>query len=653
MRTLLHITDLHLAEQFADSYKGSAPVDSFRDRADVALASALDAAFSLECPSAVLVGGDLTSRGEPEGFERFRSKWDTLRAGAFRKTEIVAVVPGNHDVLWDWPGEEFGDLTRLKKDGQYYTLKFRSFLKCATSFADTWALMPESTSTESSLKFDSTGSPVRVSSDGQLTVLCINSAIRCGEISEASARDLSRILAHDPTARDRAWEGSDHQSVIKQFRQEVERLLRNDVAQITQAQLEALKCHIEKLPRGKVHDGLRIALVHHHLLPIWDAQTEHKAYENMVDTHRLLGFLIEHGFQVVLCGHKHQSYETVFDVPGKGSILVIGTAAASGPSAKFRTMGYEWNVDFKRWELSSRLHSVDSPNRGENECRFLVYRIPTNDKPSRRRTVVTDVRNHAFGCAATCEHAWNFRMNDSGTVVDGESQRSRVGPARKGRGVKLTVLVPIDGVDHGDYDEAARKLRVGLLDSSYGREWSKRNRETRQKAPKAFHTESVWEVYGQHDFFVLACIELKGTLSRMTESEEENLRGILASVSASIGLKAERPIAVRVHAGTRASMPASRRQISALVRISYTNQPIGSLFRQIRPLMTRFEPWAWYRLFEEVPAGSTSTAWVEIVCSCGSQEKLSAAISQIESLRPTGITTFIVKPPYRPDEAGP
>ncbi len=75
--------------------------------------------------------------------------------------------------------------------------------------------------------------------------------------------------------------------------------------------------------------------MHHHVVHYPGQQAEHKGYEFMVDSPRLLEFLEGYDFDIVLTGHKHHSYGKIEHFKDK-DMFIIGGPTVGGDSNENR-----------------------------------------------------------------------------------------------------------------------------------------------------------------------------------------------------------------------------------------------------------------------------------------------------------------------------
>ena len=266
MALILHLSDLHLGggdvwERSTDDKVGLVPVDE-NTRLAVLRTSLTGVkrhlAATKEQIDALVVSGDLTSKHDVEGFQRFLELFDEVQLVPHDR---IIVVPGNHDVDWD-----------SQPDTKE---KYASFLEhtrgrgMRTPLCDGVDLPGD--------PLDSEAQPVRVLDDCAL--VAINSANWCG------------VTVGPPRRKGVTY----------------------DVARVSEAQLDGLT----DILRGfDTHDLIRIAILHHHLLPVTEDE-EVKPFEAFTNLARLRAWLRDHGFHVVLHGHKHQpalTWDHVYDL---------------------------------------------------------------------------------------------------------------------------------------------------------------------------------------------------------------------------------------------------------------------------------------------------------------------------------------------------
>jgi hypothetical protein len=103
-----------------------------------------------------------------------------------------------------------------------------------------------------------------------------------------------------------------------------------DMPHVTQAQLLALgRVIVDARAQPQRKDTwssyLKIAILHHHLVPFPRQVTEHKPFELLADTSKVLALLADFNFDLVLTGHKHQRYEFSYESAGKHMLIMGGS----------------------------------------------------------------------------------------------------------------------------------------------------------------------------------------------------------------------------------------------------------------------------------------------------------------------------------------
>jgi len=289
--------------------------------------------------SFIAIGGDVTTHGQQTGFTRFED-------GAFRKLQdfvspkAICVVPGNHDVVWGI------DPTGRK----YFDRKFEAFRRMIENTGVTSCLFPSgeldepNASSQPGLEFKlPPNGPVYKDDDKRVLVLNVNSALRCGELNRQMLMDFRTFVAGTSATNSMSVVAEVALAKEEQF---LKKYLIRDVAQVTQEQIKTLHVHMSRLRNqlaDQWHSYLRVALVHHHVVHYPGQQTEHKGYEFMVDSPRLLEFLEGFDFDIVLTGHKHQAYQRVERFKKK-DMFIIGGATIGGYTSEgrgFRLVEFE------------------------------------------------------------------------------------------------------------------------------------------------------------------------------------------------------------------------------------------------------------------------------------------------------------------------
>lgn len=255
MSVILHLSDLHLGKQQAweratDDKADIVPADE-NSRLAVIRTSLMAVKDHLKSKKlkldAVMIGGDVTTAHDDEGFARFSGLLEEVKIAPF---DQIIIVPGNHDV----------DRDRDPGTPEKYELflKHTRAVKMRTPFCD--GVDTASSAAEAILELD------------DCIIVAVNSANWCGVASTSSG-------------------GGSH---------------RFDVARVSERQLEYLT---DELRDYDVDEKIKFVLLHHHLLPVTEDE-ETKPFESFTNLARLRAWISRHGFHAVLHGHKHQSVVT-------------------------------------------------------------------------------------------------------------------------------------------------------------------------------------------------------------------------------------------------------------------------------------------------------------------------------------------------------
>ena len=296
MSAILHLSDLHLGkedpwERRTDDKVGLTPSDensrlSVLDTALTSVREYIAAKGQFEELDAVVVSGDCTTRYDAAGFTRFR---ELLQKVQLVPNERVIVVPGNHDVDWTTdPGTP-----------EKHTEKYKLFLENTRNIGMRTPLC-DGVDTESYAAANPTAQPIHWLDDA--VIVSLNTANWCGVRAPDSPASRGRKAVPPKTY---------------------------DVARVSEWQLDLLT---DALRERSARDLVRIAVLHHHLLPVSEDE-EVKEFESFTNLARLRAWLRRHQFQVVLHGHKHRPvliWDDIFDL-GDFDAPPARVAVVSGP----------------------------------------------------------------------------------------------------------------------------------------------------------------------------------------------------------------------------------------------------------------------------------------------------------------------------------
>lgn len=327
MSTILHLSDLHLGagqpwERKTDDKVGIVPRDE-NSRLSVIETSLRGVRNQLrerdEELSAVVLSGDLTTGNDPEGFKRLTGLLERLD---LVPAERVIAVPGNHDVDWSAAPSTPG--------------KFASYLSATREQAlrtpycdgvdDVEGANPEA------------AQPILLLDD--VLIVAVNSANWCGTTVDFGG------------------------GMTKTF----------DIARVSESQLAHLT---DDLRAHQAFGGVRVAVLHHHLLPVSEDE-EAKHFESVTNLARLRSWLRLHGFHLALHGHKHHSaliWDHIYDLTGEGAPRRVLVSSAPSPSSWGQPIGRILRVG----EPTGRRHVAAAPRI--TVATIVGQRPERNDEP--------------------------------------------------------------------------------------------------------------------------------------------------------------------------------------------------------------------------------------------------------------------------------
>lgn len=357
--SILHLSDIHYKSP-GSNYFGD-------NKADIAAAMGvnifanlhhlLDYAFNKDQFAAIAVSGDFTTQGSVEGFDFFRHKTYPFLRALVAEDGAICLVPGNHDVTWNIPGDT----------ADYFDRKFKAFRLCVEKTRATSCLIPTGripTDDQGSLRFlEQVPGPLYVNHEKRVLVACLNSALRCGEINlkfrdglrkpiEGACEKLTIAIQGMKGLRGVSELVKNATAELKGVLPEIDRQSVFDIPHLTHAQIVNLGCRImeEKLKLKKEwRDYIKVAVLHHHLVPFSFQMPEYKAFEVAADAAVVLDALAAYGFQVILTGHKHQPYhqKVQFD---QSEMLVAGGLTVGGTPVA----GYGQGIRYLELEQKKR-----------------------------------------------------------------------------------------------------------------------------------------------------------------------------------------------------------------------------------------------------------------------------------------------------------
>lgn len=368
MSLLLHLSDLHLANTPQEDAVGDYKVEAVPERDRVSRARLLRHTLkalstwlsdSDETLAGVIITGDITTRGHPEGFGGLPGLLEAL-GDALPEPGRIVVVPGNHDVAWDTPP---GSAERYRAfiDG----IRRTGYVTPLLDGIDYDGDQPRSIA-----------GPLLSGHD--FAVVAINSADMCGALepfSPEAESELGQLSAG---------------RISDSLQAEIRRVRRYDMPRISPRQMAALADLVDQVPAGRV----RIAALHHQLAPVREEE-EVKPFESIVNLGAFSAFLSDAQVDVILHGHKHA--DQVLTVPLSGAAhdrrfaVVASCGTVGGMAATGREIAKLIRIDsalptLRRVEICA-VPAVNAGRKLTGKIRSL-YNEPTWRSPATTPVVV-------------------------------------------------------------------------------------------------------------------------------------------------------------------------------------------------------------------------------------------------------------------------
>jgi len=284
---ILHLSDLHLAagtddEVFGDHKREVVRRADRQGRTNLIRSSlrALGAQLRRADRSldALVISGDITDRGNPAGFALLTP---TLRelGPVLPEPGQIMVVPGNHDVAW---------FTEPSSRDRY-----QGFLDGVRAQGYVTPLLEGIDIDLDGHRLPGAVDPLMQVADGTVVILGLNTANYCGVAEEADSETAEAVAELDLRL------GGD--PAYQRFRENWYRRGAFDLARLGS---EQRRYGIEALEAGAANALVRVATMHHQLLPV-GFDEEVKPFESLLNLAVTRSFLAEQRVDVLLHGHKH------------------------------------------------------------------------------------------------------------------------------------------------------------------------------------------------------------------------------------------------------------------------------------------------------------------------------------------------------------
>ncbi len=464
---ILHLSDLHFSKNVEEDMDVKVPmllntrsekIDRFREYIkDLP-----------DRPDYVVVSGDITTKGEEDGFEIFNEiAVELIKDGKLPSVDKFIIVPGNHDVKagtsikdthrWDGFKKLIGSKYLVPwivgLDPEYDNMKILVNRVFSNNTLIQGGIVQDlNTGERNSI-------PFLLDKERKVLFYAFNSSL------------LSHTKLNDDIANEIVSFVKKYQSEEKALMNLVEKLEREmlvDPARIIGDEIK-LFIYCMKEIRGYLREDyknyLKIAVLHHHVTTI-SCSEEVKKFELLINAGVFKRTLVDYEFNVILHGHKHWN-EVCWDtaISGGGALLVVSGGTICGIPGKNKKAGF-YLLDFLADEKIVKTHYyvmhdsyVNSIDR--NEDKAFSY-----DTLNKNVGLIKDIWHfNVIGLFSRVKHALlcNINYNEfQGDRLYGWSkiitERGRIGMVATAIGLVIANMLKINDVSY-------TKIRDNIVDT--------------------------------------------------------------------------------------------------------------------------------------------------------------------------------------------
>ena len=393
MALLLHLSDLHLAvndvnDVVADTKSDILDLGDQQTRFTIlkntlrALGEGL--VHERQQLDSILVSGDITVRGQPEGFDLLGEVLDCL-GGALPAPERILIIPGNHDVV------RYSEPSSAARYEGFTSLRKKSY---KTAYLE-------------GIDIDSNGNrlgtptdPLIVAEDESFVLLGLNSSNHCG----SDTKTENKLAPHLSDLEERA----EHDQSIRELLTAWKARGLADIARLDGPQLHAGHARlVSALKNVKAHSPLRIVALHHQVQPVTVTE-EVKSFDAILNLGEFRDWLAANRVDVVLHGHKHEGKilpDSHLPLNASGAtrgphdmLLVSAPTIQVGQNGR-DAIGYLIRVDGPSARIAG-VHIAEVPSQGAGASMELSE-LPWNwhqiDQPSRHGVIEGETIDDVHG----------------------------------------------------------------------------------------------------------------------------------------------------------------------------------------------------------------------------------------------------------------
>ena len=357
--SILHLSDLHFGpgESEPADWKTSIQFAERHTMRDIMVNVIRDRGLP-RCPDFVVVSGDVTVTGGPQGWKQYRDTIDPLiNDNLLPPANRFVLVPGNHDVIRSDPDTATEEASRWRPfiealgrrhvrpwipavDGAMEPLLLRARARM-TAQKTCWGgiehEVDEGTQEQRTVVF-----PYLYDRERAVLLYAFNSSSVSGTTTPLSPDVIDDIKFLQQL------EGPYH-TKLRNVLAALNELRRIDPARIDPREatlFHAILGAIAEREGSRFGDVLKVAVLHHHVTSIFPEEV--KSFETLLNAGLFKRQLQAEGFHLILHGHKHWAeafIDTATSGGGRHVVVSGGTVAGTAPAGM--AQGFHW-IDWHR-----------------------------------------------------------------------------------------------------------------------------------------------------------------------------------------------------------------------------------------------------------------------------------------------------------------
>ncbi len=391
---ILHLSDLHFSNNVEEDMDVKVPILLNTKSEKIDKFKEYIKGLPVK-PDYVVVSGDITTKGERDGFEIFNDiVVDLIKKGKLPSIDKFIIVPGNHDVK---AGGSIKDIQRWDNFKRLIGNKYLvPWIVGVDSTYDNMIILVDKILSDNNpirggiVQDLSTGErysiPFLLDRKRKVLFYAFNSSL----LSQTKLNDkvVNEIISYVKNYRN---EEKDLMDLVEKF----EREMAIDPARIIGDEIKLFTyCmgKIKELLQDDYKNFMKIAVLHHHVAPIACSE-EIKKFELLINAGIFKRTLVDNEFNVVLHGHKHWN-EIYWDtaISGGGALLVVSGGTICGMPSKNRKAGF-YLLDFFVGEKIVETHYYEMQDSYRNIIDAKDNKVFSFNKINRNIGLIYDIQS--------------------------------------------------------------------------------------------------------------------------------------------------------------------------------------------------------------------------------------------------------------------